>query len=249
METTCDFADTRHGRVHYRRAGSGPPLLMLHATPRSSRAFTNLLPHLDTDFQVIAADTLGFGESDPLPGDFTLYDLAESMIDLLDALGIGKTAVFGLHTGNKIGTALAANYPNRVSRLVICGMTHSIILEQAARDAAIAAILKANPIEPRDVANPDERRDREQGQESVARIYPANYRFDLAAAAANVRVPCLVLELVTPLEAHLGTHGDALARVMPNATAQVLEYSDRQLLERWPAKLATPLKSYLATPA
>ena len=239
------YAGTRHGQLHYRSAGDGEPLLLLHATPRSSRAFARLIPCLARRFRVIAPDTLGFGRSAPLPADVTIAMLADSLADLLDALGIATAAVFGLHTGNKIGAALAAAYPERVSRLLICGMTHSIIPDGRRREAAIRAILDANPIMPEDIADPAERRDRQEGAAGSAAIYQANYAFDLAATLGQVEVPTLVIELVTAAEAHLGEQGPALARLTPSGAATRLDMSDRDALERQPEALAAVISRFL----
>lgn len=136
------YADTRYGQVHYREAGEGPPLLLLHATPRSARVYAKLIPLLANGYRVIAPDTLGFGNSDPLPQAVTMDMLADSMADLIETLGLGKAAVFGLHTGNKVGAALAANWPDLVSHFICCGMTHSIVVEREKRDGAIKEIVE-----------------------------------------------------------------------------------------------------------
>jgi len=240
------FVTTRHGKLHYRAAGSGTPLLLLHATPRSSRAFEQLIPLLTNEYRVIALDTLGFGESDPLPSPVSIETLAASVADVLAALGLTPAAVFGLHTGNKIAAALAAGWPQHVAQLIVCGMTHSIIINQAARDEAIGQILSANPIVPNQVIDPLEKLDRLQGEKSVQTIYPANYAFDFAGSLASLSMPTLVLELAAPSEAHLPRQGTALAKLIPNGTARVLERSDRELLEQVPAELADAILEFLA---
>ena len=141
MTARRGYADTRYGQVHYREAGQGPPLVLLHATPRSARVYAKLQPLLADSCRVIAPDTLGFGNSDPLPEAVTMEMLAYSIADLIEGLGLGKTAVFGLHTGNKVGAALAANRPDLVSHFVCCGMTHSIVVERDKRDGAIKEIV------------------------------------------------------------------------------------------------------------
>jgi len=141
MTVRRGYVDTRHGQVHYRESGSGAPLLLLHATPRSSRVYAKLQRLLAARFRVIAPDTLGFGNSDPLPADVTMPMLAESIADLIEALNLGTPALFGLHTGNKVGAALAASRPDLVSRFICCGMTHSIVIDRAQRDDAIKDIV------------------------------------------------------------------------------------------------------------
>ena len=131
------YADTPEGQIHYRLEGEGMPLLLLHPGPRSSRYYWKLIPLLAPHYRVVAPDTLGFGGSDPAPHGVTMQVLARSMIHLLDALGIERAHVFGLHTGNKIGTALGVDYPERVGKAILCGMTHSILVDRDARNASI----------------------------------------------------------------------------------------------------------------
>ena len=131
------YAGTPRGLIHYGQAGSGAPLLLLHATPGSSRAFRQLAPLLASTFRTIVPDTPGYGNSDPLEGDVSIEALAGSMVDLLDTLELPRAHVLGLHTGNKIAAAMAAHWPDRVDRVVLAGHTHSLIADKADRDSAI----------------------------------------------------------------------------------------------------------------
>ena len=131
------YADTPRGLIHYAQAGAGAPLLLLHATPGSYRAFRQLAPLLASDFHAIAPDTPGYGNSDPLQGDVSIEAMAGSMVDLLDTLELPRAHVLGLHTGNKIAAAMAARWPDRVDRVVLAGHTHSLIVDKASRDTAI----------------------------------------------------------------------------------------------------------------
>jgi pimeloyl-ACP methyl ester carboxylesterase len=68
--------------------------------------------------------------------------LAECTVHFMDAQRIERADVFGFHTGNKIAAAMAAKFPDRVSRTVLVGMTHSLVVDREARDAAIMNIVK-----------------------------------------------------------------------------------------------------------
>ncbi len=135
------YADTRWGQVHYTTAGTGAPLVLLGPAGRSARVHEELIPLLAARYRVFAPDTLGFGRSDPLPAGATIEQLAESLVDLLDAVGVRAAHVYGLHTGNKIATALAARSPECVDGLVLAGQTHSLIPGQARRNEAIHALV------------------------------------------------------------------------------------------------------------
>ncbi len=132
------YADTPQGQIHYLTVGKGEPLLLLHQTG-SSRQYWKLMPLLAEVYQVFAPDNLGSGNSDPLPPNVQIADLARSMIHFMDFLGIKKAHIFGFHTGNKIATEMAAAWPSRIDRLVLCGRTHSIMAEHEALNSALKA--------------------------------------------------------------------------------------------------------------
>ena len=124
---TRHYATIANGRwgtrqVHYRRAGSGPALLILHQSPASSRDFIPLIERWASKFSIIAPDTPGNGLSDPLGVDHAeMEDFAEANIEFLDAIGVVKTAVYGVHTGAMATVAIAHRYPERVSAVVANG--------------------------------------------------------------------------------------------------------------------------------
>jgi pimeloyl-ACP methyl ester carboxylesterase len=134
------YADTPQGQIHYMTAGEGTPLLLLHQTG-SCRQYWKLQPLLGEKYKTFAPDNLGSGNSDPLPPDVQMADLARSMIHFMDFLGIEKAHVFGFHTGNKIATEMAAAWPSRVDRLILCGHTHSIMAEHEALNNALRAVV------------------------------------------------------------------------------------------------------------
>ena len=59
------------------------------------------------------------------------------MAELLDAFSIQRANVYGFHSGNKIGAALAANWPDRIDKLILAGQSHSIIASNEARNRVI----------------------------------------------------------------------------------------------------------------
>lgn len=135
------YVDTPQGQLHYYEHGRGQPLLLLHQSPRSARTFDRMMRALGGKFRCIAVDTFGFGHSDPVPDKATMRDLGRSMVDVLDGLDIESAHVLGFHTGNKIAAAMAADHPDRVGKLVLIGMTHSLVTSKKDRDAAILGIV------------------------------------------------------------------------------------------------------------
>lgn len=183
---TSQFASTPHGRIRFSEAGAGPPLLMIHSSPNSHRDFAAVTPLLTDRYRVIAPDTLGFGESDEIPPSVTMETLADSMAALLDSAGIAKAHVYGFHTGNKIAAALAEGHSGRVDRLILAGMTHSLIDDKVARDAAIA------PFAEKFFASPPPQIRRRPGSGEVRRrsIAPTSHSTSARPFAKLPHLPC-----------------------------------------------------------
>jgi haloalkane dehalogenase len=108
-------------RLHYVDTGAGDPVLLLHGEPTWSFLYRKMIPVLATRFRVIAPDYFGFGRSDkPVDPDFYTYDRhAESIRRLVEALDLSNLCLVVQDWGGPIGMRLAAEHPERVSRLVI----------------------------------------------------------------------------------------------------------------------------------
>ncbi len=110
-------------QVHYRRAGQGPALLMLHQSPKSSADLLPLIHAWASQFTVIAPDTPGFGLSDALGLDQApMETFAAAALELADALGLERFGVFGFHTGASMAVALARLAPERVTACTANGL-------------------------------------------------------------------------------------------------------------------------------
>lgn len=136
------YLRTRLGQVHYRAAGDGEVVLLIHQSGRSSRMFDNVLPLLAARHRAVAIDLPGFGNSCSLPPGATIEQLADCCADVIRDLGVDGAHVYGHHSGNKIATALAVRNPELVRSLILAGQSHSIIPDQEQRNAAIDKFVK-----------------------------------------------------------------------------------------------------------
>jgi len=120
-------------QVHYRRAGSGPAVVVLHESPLSGRAYIGLIEELARHgFTGIAPDTPGFGSSDPLPVAVPeIADFTDGLVALLDALGIERAALYGAHTGACIALDAADRHPGRVAAVCLDGLPFFTEAERA----------------------------------------------------------------------------------------------------------------------
>ena len=115
------YAAVSHGQLHYRTAGEGKAVLLLHQVPLSGWVYEPLAERLAPHHRVIALDLPGFGLSDPLPGGFEVAGLVGVVIEFLDVLGIDDVRLFGHHTGSTVAGEIAVLYPDRVAALALSG--------------------------------------------------------------------------------------------------------------------------------
>jgi pimeloyl-ACP methyl ester carboxylesterase len=108
-------------RVAYHDEGSGPPVLLLHGCPFGSFVWRNVIPVLARTHRCLAPDLLGLGDTETAPEtDWALPGQAATMVALLDALRVERAHVVGHDHGGAVAQVLAANYPMRVDRLILC---------------------------------------------------------------------------------------------------------------------------------
>jgi len=118
------FADLPHGQTHYRRAGSGAPLVALHASPGSSRQLLSFIHDFADRATVYAPDTPGNGDSTALfDREPEIRELAQAELAFMDALGLEKVDLYGSHTGAAIAVELAILAPERIGKVVLDGIS------------------------------------------------------------------------------------------------------------------------------
>jgi pimeloyl-ACP methyl ester carboxylesterase len=116
---TSRYVDAGEARLHAVVGGAGPPLLLVHGWPQTWYAWRMLMPALAEGFEVIAVDQRGIGLSDKPRDGYDIGTLASDLVALMDVLGHEVFAVYGTDTGMPIAHALAADYLDRVERLVV----------------------------------------------------------------------------------------------------------------------------------
>ena len=106
-------------RQHYRHAGSGPPVILLHGFPEMSYAWRFQIPELARRYRVIAPDLRGYGDTDKPPTGYDKRTMANDIVKLAEALGIGRFALVGHDRGARVATRLVKDHPALVDRLVV----------------------------------------------------------------------------------------------------------------------------------
>ncbi|WNM34751.1 alpha/beta hydrolase [Streptomyces sp. Li-HN-5-11] len=120
------FVQLNKYRVHYWEGGAGHPVILLHGGGPGATGMTNYSPNIEPlarHFRVFALDMPGWGDSDTLEeeADHPGRQLADVMVQFLDALGIDKAAFVGNSLGGLTSITTATLYPDRVSHLITMG--------------------------------------------------------------------------------------------------------------------------------
>ncbi|MDG1266328.1 MAG: alpha/beta fold hydrolase [Ilumatobacter sp.] len=115
---------TIHGHsVGYRRAGSSnaQTILLIHGLAGSSKTWDAVIDELAVDYDVIAPDLLGHGESAKPLGDYSLGAFASGLRDFLAVLDVRSATVVGHSFGGGVAMQLAYQHPHLTDRLVLVG--------------------------------------------------------------------------------------------------------------------------------
>jgi haloacetate dehalogenase len=104
-------------RIHYARAGAGPPVVLLHGWPQTSHMWRLVIPPLAERHTVIAPDLRGYGRTDAPAGGYDKRTMAADVRALARSLGFERFALVGHDRGARVAHRLALDHPAAVERV------------------------------------------------------------------------------------------------------------------------------------
>ncbi|MBO6949852.1 MAG: alpha/beta hydrolase [Rhodospirillales bacterium] len=117
------YADVNNIRMHYVREGdpSKPALILLHGWPEFWFAWSKVIPALSEDFDVIAPDLRGFGDTDKPEGAalerYRPEDHVDDILGLIDVLGLKDVGIVTHDVGAMVTQALGQKAPEKLRGL------------------------------------------------------------------------------------------------------------------------------------
>jgi pimeloyl-ACP methyl ester carboxylesterase len=233
-------------RLAYSDDGPGPAVVLLHGFPLSRAMWVEQLSGIGSIYRVIAPDLRGHGESPAPEGVYTMDEMADDVVELLDSLSISQPIVLGgLSMGGYVALSLVVRYPDRVRGLMLFDTRAGADTPEAAqnREASARAVLVKDSA--KDVVDamipklfdPITLEQRPERVEPLRAVMESNtprgiagalrgmaIRPDRRAELPGIQVPTLVLvgehDLITP-----PAEAKALAAAIPNAQLEVIPES------------------------
>jgi pimeloyl-ACP methyl ester carboxylesterase len=141
--------DINGQKLFVRDEGEGPALLFLHGFLMDGRMFDAQVEHLKDDYRCIVVDTRGFGRSEWDGEPFTLYDVVDDCVALLDELGEESAVWCGMSQGGYAALRAALTHADRVRAMVLMSTTGKVD-EQGTKDQYrdTAELWKGGPPQP-----------------------------------------------------------------------------------------------------
>jgi pimeloyl-ACP methyl ester carboxylesterase len=111
---------TRRGNLSYLQAGSGEPVVCIHGLGATKGSFLPTVAALADEYRVIALDLPGFGDSDkPIGAPYNAAYFADSVMALLDELGIDNAHAIGNSMGGRVALELGFEHHDRIHKLAL----------------------------------------------------------------------------------------------------------------------------------
>lgn len=128
-------------QVRVQRQGNGPALLFAHCLGGDLSAWAPQTSHFASRYTTLAYDLRGQGGTSVTPGPYSIDQLADDALALLDALGIARAVFLGVSMGGMVAMAAALRAPSRIAGLVVADSAAGFSTEaRAAWDQRIDAV-------------------------------------------------------------------------------------------------------------
>jgi 3-oxoadipate enol-lactonase len=142
------FADRGPVRLYYESRGRGPAVLLVMGLGMTLTAWWRTVPVLSESFRVLAFDNRGIGRSASSALPYSVGDMADDAIAVLDAAGEDAAHVYGISLGGMVAQQVALRHPERLRALVLGATTPGGSHAIAPREPALSFFARAAAMGP-----------------------------------------------------------------------------------------------------
>lgn len=123
-----NFLDLSSHRMHFRVDGpqDAPALIFCNSLGTTLHMWDSQIEALTNDFKVVRYDRRGHGLSTTSEASFTMADLGQDVLALMDHLQIQQAHFCGLSIGGLVGQWLGTEAENRLLSLTVCATAAKI---------------------------------------------------------------------------------------------------------------------------
>lgn len=148
MKNLRDFpvakVESSFGLLHTRRAGSGPPLLLLHGHPQTHAMWHLVVPALAQHYTLVMMDLRGYGDSGRPPSDaehaaYSKRAMALDAVAVMQHYGFERFGVLAHDRGARVAHRLALDHPARVTRLMLLDIAPTLAMYENTTQAFASA--------------------------------------------------------------------------------------------------------------
>ena len=105
--------------LYYEEAGEGPPLVLVPGLGGQGSFWISQVPVFSRDFRTVVHDHRGTGRSTHSRITYSIEQMADDTLRLMDRLRVDAAHLVGHSTGGAIGQAIALDHPERLRSLVL----------------------------------------------------------------------------------------------------------------------------------
>lgn len=134
--------------IAWERRGEGFPLVLIHGLGYGRWGWEPVADRLAERYEVVLLDNRGVGESDAPPGPYTVAEMAEDTLRVMDEAGIGRAHLVGTSLGGMIAQELTLTAPERVDKLVLVSTTPGGRNAAPMPDVTVRLFAAATSLEP-----------------------------------------------------------------------------------------------------
>lgn len=228
--------------IYFEQHGEGEPLLLVSGLGGVGSYWKPNLPAFTPKYRVILHDHRGSGSSTHSRMKYSVDQMTDDLVRLMDRLRIERAHLVGQSTGGAIGQTLAITHPERVGKLVLAGTwtkadAYFLRLFEARKSllnsAGVEAYIRALPVflYPAWYVSAHIRVFEEREKLAIPASPPAEViaaridaicAFDRSAELGSIRAKTLVIcardDIITP-----SYFSEELARRIPGSTLKLLE--------------------------